>query len=147
MNTDPLNTLITNDNSKEFNPFFQLVLTKIDSMRELLEERLMFANKDIEGIRRDLSKYIDISQENSVAIHEIRTKIFSDISDIREEYKSIRREFADLSDRIDSIESKLDVNDGKELSSKKMFYIFAIITGIISIASTLCVTVISKYFQ
>ena len=135
------------ETNKNFNPFLQLVITRIDSMRELLEEKLVFANKEIESIRRDVTKYIDISQENSVAIHEIRTKIFSDISDIREEYKSIKKEFSDLSERIDNIESKLDINDGREISSKKMFYIFAIITGIISLLSTTAVTILSKFIQ
>ena len=149
MNTDPLTNLNVNgvEGNKDFNLFFQMILTKIDSMRELLEERLVYTNKEIETVRRDVSKYIDISQENSVAIHEIRTKIFSDISDIREEYKSIKKEFSDLSERIDNIESKLDINDGREMSSKKMFYIVAIITGIISLLSTTAVTILTKFIQ
>ena len=137
----------TDESSKEFGSLIQIVLLKIDSMRELLEERLMFTNKDLEEIRKDLAKYIDLSQENAMAIHEIRTKLASDVSDVKERYKSIENKFSDISDRIDNIESKLDVSDGKELSIKKMMYIFIILTSIVSIAASFFSSFISKFIN
>ena len=137
----------TDESSKEFGSLIQIVLLKIDSMRELLEERLMFTNKDLEEIRKDLAKYIDLSQENAMAIHEIRTKLASDVSDVKERYKSIENKFSDISDRIDNIESKLDVSDGTELSIKKMMYIFIILTSIVSIAASFFSSFISKFIN
>lgn len=137
----------TDDSSKEFSSLVQILLFKMDSMRELLEEKLMFTNKDLEEIRKDLSKYVDLSQENAMAIHEIRTKLASDVSDVKERYKSIENKFSDISDRIDNIESKLDVSDGKELSIKKMMYIFIILTSIVSIAASFFSSFISKFIN
>ena len=137
----------TDDSSKEFSSLVQILLFKMDSMRELLEEKLMFTNKDLEEIRKDLSKYVDLSQENAMAIHEIRTKLASDVSDVKERYKSIENKFSDISDRIDNIESKLDVSDGKELSIKKMMYIFIILTSIVSIAASFVSSFISKFIN